>query len=400
MKKIITLFLALLLVVSVAACGGKKEEEPSPQSQETVFEWTRTGYFVDEEENVVVIAPSDDEDMPGWSVSCYLDDEVYGGVIQLEGKTLHGNLALPDVDEKDYVVTVSEEGEDGIAVAVEGGKTYHLKKYEIPVAAFAVSVNTEGWGQIAYAKGTDTPEFEDDFPSQSAYIGLAEAETYTFAAKPDEGWKFLKWTLNGAEYSKDAQITLEITGDTELVAVFGIAGTDETPVDLKSVKTLGELFGLPNYGTMCSENKFVLAFEQDGNIYQAIADVPDDVREALFALDWDDPQYDQKYGELTGPLQVVQIVNLTENVPTQQEMDALVGKTGKQLFDDGWYNSGWNLETMEFYMTHGAYSYIIVFDGTVTDYESFEDKDIEKLVVKSVAFDGIGNPTYLPEFPE
>lgn len=277
--KRICLILSIALILSLAACGGAGEPAANdPAAAETAapepaddFVWTREGYFADENMNLVSIFASEDQEYPGWSVGCMVEEWMYGWYIPQEGRTLHGNLVAPYLEESPFIVTVSEEGEDGIIFEIENGGTYHLTPYEMPVAVFSVLVNTEGFGQIAYAEGSEEPVFDDEYPSQSAYVGLEGPETYTFAAKPDDGWKFMKWTRNGADYSTDPQITLEIVEDTELVAVFGVAGTSEEYVELDSVTTLGELLGLPNYGFAMSEDWYIYAFEQDGMIYRAVA---------------------------------------------------------------------------------------------------------------------------------
>ena len=397
MKKILSILLCLALVLGLAGCGGSKKSEAE---NEAPFEWTRTGYFLDEsEENMVYISVSEDEENPGWSVGCMLaDGTMHGWYLQQEGKTLHGNIVAPyEGTEDTFVVTVSEEGEDGIVFEVENGETYHLKSYEMPQAAFAVYVNTEGMGEIAYGEGEQTPEFDDEYPYQSAYVGLEGPEVYTFAARPEEGWKFMKWTYNGSDYSTDPVVTFEVVEDTDLVAVFGIAGTNEAYVDLDSVTTIGELLGLPDYGYGFGNGEYVYAFEQDGNIYRAFAQLPEDVENALFDLDWDDEEYDQKKLALISDLPVVSIDNLTEGIPTQEQMDKLIGKTGEELLSNDWYSSGWNLDDMIFYMSHGPYQYQMVMEGYTGDPYDFNDEDINPLVVKSVKFDSIGDPTSLED---
>ena len=382
LKKILCALLAVLLIGSLAACGGS-------------FTWTRQGYFGDENDNMLYVAPSSDEEHPGWYVGCMIEEGMFGWYLQQEGKTLHGNIVADYEEGEPVIVTLSEEGKDGLMLAVENGNTYHFKPTELPEATITVTVNTEGDGQIAYAKEGEEPEFDDEYPSQSAYLGLEGPETYVLSAKPDEGWKFKKWTKDGEDYSRDAQITVELTESGEFVAVFGIAGTDETPVDLDAVTTLGQVLGLPNYGSSCTENFYVYAFEQDDIFYRAIAECPDEVADAIFALDWEDPQYDEKERELISPLKVIRIENLTETIPTQEELDQLVGKTGKELLEDDWYLSGWNLVDEEFTMGHGPFMYTVVFDGTIQNPDEFEDEDIEPLVVKSVTYAGRGDLTNL-----
>ncbi|MCQ2563603.1 MAG: hypothetical protein MJ128_03830 [Mogibacterium sp.] len=58
-------------------------------------------------------------------------------------------------------------------------------------------------------------------PAQSTYLGEPEVKTYTVGAKADEGWKFIKWTKDGEDYSTEETITIEVNEtDAEYIAVF------------------------------------------------------------------------------------------------------------------------------------------------------------------------------------
>ena len=39
-------------------------------------------------------------------------------------------------------------------------------------------------------------------------------------AKPDEGWKFVKWTKDGEDFSEESEITVEVTENVDYIAVF------------------------------------------------------------------------------------------------------------------------------------------------------------------------------------
>ena len=39
-------------------------------------------------------------------------------------------------------------------------------------------------------------------------------------AKADEGWKFVKWTKDGTDFSEEPEITVEVSEDVEYIAVF------------------------------------------------------------------------------------------------------------------------------------------------------------------------------------
>jgi hypothetical protein len=389
-KKLIFLLALALILAMLAGCTSSTDGGGG-------FTWTREGTFADDAENLLSIYSTEDEENPGWYVGCFLGEGMYGGVIPQEGKTLHGNISYDEGVE--YVVTVSEEGDDGVLLATPDGE-YHFAPYELPEAAFTVMVNTEGDGQIAYAPEGETIAFDDEYPSQSAYVGLEGPEVYTFAAKPDEGWKFMKWTNFGEEYSREEQFTVEVTEDMDLVAVFGVKGSDETPVDLDAAKTLGELLGLPNYGYACTEQYYAYAFEQDEHIYRAVAEISPETSQAVFDLDWDDDQYEEKLRAIIGDVPLLRIDDLTAGIPEQAELDALAGKTVGELLEDGWYCGGWNLMDNIIYMHHGFYDYIMTFDEEIEDPESFDEEDLLPLVISSVKFDQIGDPSSLDDLME
>ena len=217
MKK--TKILALILIVAMAcmlfaACGGGKSDKD---------EWTREGYFTNEDENMLSVMYMEDVDDPGWYVGFMngenTSDDSYGGIVEVENGTLHGTLNSFGPN-GDLVITVSEEGEDGLMAVVEGGEEYHFAPMDMPDATIIVHVNTEGDGNIEYAEGETTPEINEEYPYQSAQINLAGPETYTFLAWPAEGYKFVKWTKNGEDFSEEAQITVALEESADFVAVF------------------------------------------------------------------------------------------------------------------------------------------------------------------------------------
>ena len=214
MKKLICMILTVCLLFALAACGETKPAEPETK------EWSRQGTFEDESGNHLLVSLSETEGYEGWAVSLMLDGETLGWVIQQEGNTLHGNLNGWDENAEPFNVTISEEGEDGLKLEVEGGETYHFTKIDVPEATITVTVNIEGFGQIAYAEGEEAPEIDPEFPAQSAYIGLAEPAVHTFLAEPEAGNLFVKWTKNGEDFSTEPQITVLLDESAEYVAVF------------------------------------------------------------------------------------------------------------------------------------------------------------------------------------
>ncbi len=213
MKKTICLLLSFLLIFSLAACTKQA------QGGEPAGEWTREGYFTDENDNFLNIQTSPYEEYPGWYVGCILGEDMYGWVIQQEDNTLHGDI-MPEYEDGEYIVTVTEEGEDGILLTTEAGDTYHFTPYDMPEATIFVNINIEGFGRIAYALEGEELELDDEYPYQSAVINLPEPTVYELGAKADEGWKFVKWTKNGEDFSTEPILTVTLDETADYIAVF------------------------------------------------------------------------------------------------------------------------------------------------------------------------------------
>ena len=264
-----------------------------------------------------------------------------------------------------------------------------------------IMVNINGLGgSVELSDDGSDPKPDPEYPMQSAYANVEKGTIVKILAEPEEGYHFYKWTVNGADYATDPLITVTAEEDVEYIAEFLPEGKDGKPVDLGTVTTLGDLLGLPDIGYGLTGTTYVYAFEQDGNIYRAICDVPEETAQAIFDLDFDDPDYDKKENELIGPLPVKVIENLTERMPTQEEAEQYIGKTGQELMDDGWTVHYYNLADMTFRMAHGIYAYDITFEGAVKDPENFnEDADMGGLTVKAITCAGIGDATYI-EAPE
>lgn len=214
LKKLMYLTLALVLAMGLAACGSSGGGD-----------WDKDGTFSDGNDNYLIISEADDGEHDGqWAVSLLLGNgEVHGWFLEPKGDTLYGNLNSEyDDNDGDYIVTISEEGEDGLMMEVEGGETYHFTAEATPEYIALLKINTEGLGSFAYAKEGEELEFDEDFPTQSAVENLEEPTKFVIQAKPDEGWKFVKWTKDGKDFSTEPEITVEVTEDVEYIAVFDI----------------------------------------------------------------------------------------------------------------------------------------------------------------------------------
>lgn len=177
----------------------------------------------------------------------------------------------------------------------------------------------------------------------------------------------------------------------------------EGAIDLESLKTLGDAFALPGKDEdieqrATTEDKYIYVFSVGGVPYRVSADLPADVSKKLFALEFDE-DYEKNEAELVSGLEIKTRENLNEQILPQSELDALVGKTGKELFDAGWRGgSFYNTETLEVWLEYGPFAYKMHFDGKIPPEEA-EDFDVyEDLADKKVldaAFEGLGDASYM-----
>ena len=231
MKKLICLALCAVMLLALCACAGEKPTEPSETpapataapapTEQPVIDWTREGYFTDENDNLLSVTWMEDADEPGWYVGVMIGELMAGGLLSQEGNTLKGSLSTWEEDAAPIAVTVSEEGEDGLLLVMEGGESYHFTHYDMPQATIFVTIGIEGWGgMIDYAVGEEAPVIDPEWPYQSAQINLAEPETYTFAAAAEAGNVFVKWTKNGEDFSTEPVITVLLDESADFIAVF------------------------------------------------------------------------------------------------------------------------------------------------------------------------------------
>ena len=187
------------------------------------------------------------------------------------------------------------------------------------------------------------------------------------------------------------------------------APTNNVPgSDTLSVETIGEALALKGEGEFQSATlgkAYVVVFEKDGVYWRVIAELTPEQHDEIFALDILDENHDEKEKELVSPLTVTKIENLNEKKLSDDDMTALVGKTGAELFDSGWTTGmGYNLESMEFYLEYAPFMYTVTFEKQ-EQLENTDDFDEEAAVaslkVVSVSFAGLGNSaTEIPEYSE
>ena len=227
MKKLICLLMAAVMLFASVVCAFA---DSAPEQEQAAAEWNRQGYYADEAGNMLSVTWMDDVYEPGWYVGFMngedLIEDSYGGTLLQEGNSLYGILTSSG-SKPEITVTVSEEDEDCLLFVVQDGETYHFSPFDMGTPVATLWVNTEGYGFFTCDEEGQEP---DDNLWTSLQYGLAEPATYVLTAKPGEDWVFVKWTLNGKDYSADERITISVLEDSDVMAVFEYPET-ETYID-------------------------------------------------------------------------------------------------------------------------------------------------------------------------
>lgn len=180
--------------------------------------------------------------------------------------------------------------------------------------------------------------------------------------------------------------------------------TEETAaVDVSSLKTLGDVMGIESEGqsSTWNEEHYVYVTTANGAPLRAVVDLTPEIYSQIEELDFLDEEYDQKLNDIIGGLELVSLDDYSDQVPSQEELDALVGKTGQELLDDGFTFSALSMyggdETVAEY-EKDLFRYEITFDGTVDgDADSFDGSLVTELPVVSAGFIGLSDEAINPE---
>ena len=126
------------------------------------------------------------------------------------------------------------------------------------------------------------------------------------------------------------------------------------------------------------------------------AEVPSDIIDAIFDLDFFDKDREKKERDLLKDLPIGEVENLTDAMPTPFDCEKYIGKTGQELLDMGFICNGYSIyegQDPRFFLDFGDYEYEITMNERVVDIA--EDASYEELfaprTVKSVQCDGVGH---------
>ena len=177
----------------------------------------------------------------------------------------------------------------------------------------------------------------------------------------------------------------------------------ETPaasLDVSGLKTLGDVLAVSSYcqGMAYGEQSFGGVYQIDDSYVRVTAKMTPELYEQTNALDYNDKDYDKKFSELMSGLELEIVEDITADKIPQETLDTYVGKTGKDMANDGFAFATYFMygeDETGVAMTNGYYSYDVIFDAKVTeDDTNDEGASIMDATIKSVEQMGFSAAAY------
>ena len=169
-------------------------------------------------------------------------------------------------------------------------------------------------------------------------------------------------------------------------------------VDVSGWKTLGDALAYDsgeNNAASWDEQHYLTVFTTaDGSVVRVVAKMDAKTYDEHAALDMSEDDYQQKFLEVMGGLPLESAEDLTDDVLSQEELDAYVGKTGQDLAADGFVFESYFMyggEQTIATMAKGYLAYSVTFDKSVSEDEADSDEDGSAVMdapVASVEFAG------------
>ena len=173
----------------------------------------------------------------------------------------------------------------------------------------------------------------------------------------------------------------------------GTADVEADDVEAADVEfhTIGDILnaGVERHGESFGEDEYSMMFRYGGKWMCAFAALPEGMYEELDEAMSGDME---KYEELLSTLEISELKVLEATEPTQEELDALVGKTGAELTEMG-YDLGYfyvDGDTTICYASDGTFEYDITFEGAAEN-EDTDDyaAELADMTVSDVSFWGV-----------
>ena len=180
--------------------------------------------------------------------------------------------------------------------------------------------------------------------------------------------------------------------------------TQAAAEDYSSWTTLGDAiaFGGEPLTASWNDEYYVGLFENETAMVRVVANAKSDTDEKIMSYIPGSENAAKQMAAAVGDLTLVSVEDVTSQAVPQEALDALAGKTGQDLLDDGWKFAGYFMtggkETTAT-MDNGLFAYDVTFDTKVSEKAAGKDSDgdlIKAAKVKSVEANGASEDTVNP----
>lgn len=389
-RNIIRLLLALVMVLSLTACGGSKPVVKTAEGREAVREMVTDFY-------------KDLKTADPIRTTLTMDGTV-ASVFTKDGDKMCSESSYQDVP---YYMFM----EDGVKYAIYDGSTAFPDEfmYDMTAGGMELTLAMFVTGILESEDAEDAPltykatRTDGSDGSELVYEVTGESEgqsvKLTVAGKADADGKVTEIDYDAASGDQSQTIILrfEYDGVTVTLPEYTIDPGEVLPefAHVESpfgtiqelIDVLGEDESL-SYSVM--DNRLYAACRKDGRHYQVSAPLSQEDRAAFDALDIFDDDYEQKVYEIIGKLTIDDCIDITDGILSQEEMNSFVGKTAREMMDAGFEDSGWSAFEDEVYLFLTAeymeYTVKLTPDESFDAAGEFELEDLLDFPVEKVEF--------------
>lgn len=200
-------------------------------------------------------------------------------------------------------------------------------------------------------------------------------------------------TDDGPETEQASQATEQITPDAQQIA---------------SWKTLADALPFATDSTSYGYDgkTFVCVFQAGDALVRVVATSESDISDKLAQTDITSDEYAEQLKNAVGDLAIRSAEDITDGIPSQEELDALVGKTGKELVDAGYTFESYNMYGGDQTGAAFAKKYASVdftFNTSITEKQADSDEKGEAVMgaeVLEATYVGCSNEALDPESVE
>lgn len=173
--------------------------------------------------------------------------------------------------------------------------------------------------------------------------------------------------------------------------------TASAAVDTSSWKTLSDALATQTESMSSSwdTKHYVTVFKAGDSYVRVVAELTDEESKKMEAVDWSQDDVSKQIEKAAGTAKIVTAEDITAEILDQNTLNTLIGKTGKELVDDGWVFESYFMyggEQTGATMSKGNFGYNVTFDVTTPD-SATEDggASIMDAPVIEVGFSGASN---------